>query len=136
MTDYPRMLKRSMDKSKRDQLLRAMYLVLVFVLTDMSSGNALETTTYTTISDRLNSAYYGGAPAMNFFNRSTLTIVECAKICEEDPECGGFNFCQVTGDTTCETLEASPDPIDPTKVWNRIGCLFYHRSLVRVSDKS
>ena len=125
-----------MDKSKRDQLLRAMYLALVFVLNVVTPGHALETTTYTTISDRLNSAYYGGAPAMSFFNRSTLTIVECAEICEKDPGCGGFNYCEISGDTTCETLEASPDPIDPTKVWNRIGCLFYHRSLVRVSDKS
>ena len=111
-------------------MLRAIYLVLGFVLSCVVSGNALQSTTYTTLSDRKTSAYYGAAPVKNFFNRSTLTTVECSAICEEDPECGGVNFCEISGDLSCETLKASPDPIDPIKVWNREGCLFYHRSSV------
>ena len=102
-------------------------LVIVFMFRDISV-TALHTARYAMIPDRIYDVIYGGASVVSFYNRTSLTIAECAGKCEDADACGGFNFCEVSGDArTCESLEASPGPIDPTKLWHRPGCLYYHK---------
>ena len=119
-------------KTDKLTMLTVTYVAVCFVLSGVS-GTALQSITYAMIPDRPIDVIYAGAPAINLYNRSTLTIVECAGICEGDAACGGFNYCEISGDTTCETLEASTDPIDPTILWWRAGCFYYYK---QVSNES
>ena len=102
-------------------------LAIIFMIRDVADA-ALHTARYAMIPDRIYDVIYGGASVVNFYNRSSLTVAECAGKCENAEACGGFNFCEVSGDArTCEVLEDSLDPIDPTKLWHRPGCLYYHK---------
>ena len=110
-----------------------MVFALVFVLKN-AAGATLHfssVSTYAVIPDRKYDVIYRGTSTIATYNRSTLTIVECAGICETASGCGGFNYCDVSGGRTCEALKANQVPIHTNKLFKDPGCFYFHKSVVR-----
>ena len=111
-------------------------LVLFFIVIDVTCGtlnSVFSTSTYDVIPDRKIDAIYVGTTTLATHNRSTLTIVGCAGICEDAPGCGGFNFCELSEDRTCEAVATSQAPLDMSSLRWAVGCFYFHKALVSSS---
>ena len=106
-----------------------MYLAIIYHL--ISVTGAPLNFIYEVIPDKKTNTKYKGTTTLVTHNRSTLTAVECAGICEEATGCGGFNYCEISaGYRTCEAVEANKEPIDPTELRWFKGCFYFHKSTV------
>ena len=110
------------------------FLFLIFGpinVTHAMLHDVISTSSYSVLLEKTIDQVYYGTTAISTHNRTTLTTVECAGICERAPGCGGFNFCHILGNRTCEAMTANQEPLDTTRDFRwTLGCFYFHKALV------
>ena len=104
--------------------------ILTFLLSDTTvtySFGSDSLSTYTFIKHKQESAYFNDPSFISSYYTDTLTTVYCASLCDSAQNCGGFNFCDISGNKSCDLSASSEEPIHTGLIGWSPGCFYFHK---------